>query len=93
MDAAREILNVHPDSVFFIFSDDIEWCKNNRSELGFDLPRKVVYVEGNSGAQSYRDLQLMSFCKGMILSKSAFCYLALLLSPANEYHIKDNSPC
>ena len=92
VDAARQILNVHPDAVFFIFSDDIEWCKNNRSELGFDLPKEVVYVEGNGGAQSYRDLQLMSLCKGMILSKSAFCYLALLLSPTNEYYIKDNSP-
>ncbi len=92
LEATQEILKVHPDSVFFIFSDDIEWCKKNHSELGFDLPREVVYVEGNSGAQSYRDLQLMSLCKGMILSKSAFCYLALLLSPAKEYYMKDNSP-
>lgn len=90
MEKTREILTLHPDAVFFIFSDDIEWCKNNSHELGFDLPVETIYVEGNTSGKNYIDLQLMSMCKGMILSKSAFCYLALLLNQRGEYYCKEN---
>ncbi len=48
--------------------------------MGFDLFAQVVYVEGNGNGLNYRDMQLMSMCKGMILSNSAFCYLAALLN-------------
>ena len=64
----------------FVFSDDIAWCRENRSELGFDAFEHVTYVEGNNHGKNYIDLQLMSQCKGMIMSNSAFCYLAALLN-------------
>ena len=40
----------------------------------------VVFVEGNVQGKNYLDMQLMSKCKGMIMSNSAFCYLAALLN-------------
>lgn len=64
----------------FVFSDDIAWCRENQSALGFNDFEHVTYVEGNILGKNYIDLQLMSRCKGMIMSNSAFCYLAALLN-------------
>lgn len=64
----------------FVFSDDIAWCRENQSELGFNAFKHVTYVEGNTDGKNYIDMQLMSQCKGMIMSNSAFCYLAALLN-------------
>ena len=75
------------DWTLFVFSDDIPWCRENAEEMGFGLFEDVVYVEGNMNGRNYRDLQLMSMCKGMILSGSAFCYLAALLNTHRKYII------
>jgi hypothetical protein len=64
----------------FVFSDDICWCRAHERELGFGKFAKTVYVEGNDKGNNYIDLQLMSNCKGMIMSNSAFCYLASILN-------------
>ncbi len=68
------------DWELFVFSDDIDWCKEHCEELGLSLFPKVHFVEGNMQGKNYIDLQLMSNCKGMIMSNSAFCYLAALLN-------------
>lgn len=64
----------------FVFSDDLEWCRANASELGFSYADNVVYVSGNTKENSYLDMQLMSLCDGIIMSNSAFCYLAALMN-------------
>lgn len=64
----------------FVFSDDIEWCRENQEELGFDMFESATLVTGNENGKNYIDLQLMSQCKAMIMSNSAFCYLAALLN-------------
>lgn len=64
----------------FVFSDDLEWCRANASDLGFSYADKVIYVSGNTNRNSYLDMQLMSLCEGMIMSNSAFCYLAALMN-------------
>ena len=64
----------------FVFSDDIEWCKENRETLGLDIFEDVIFIEGNNHGKNYIDLQLMSHCKAMIMSNSSFCYLAALLN-------------
>lgn len=68
----------------FVFSDDIEWCKKNRETLGLNEFEDVVFIEGNIQGKNYIDLQLMSKCKGMIMSNSAFCYLAALLNTEKQ---------
>lgn len=68
------------DWELFVFSDDIEWCKQNAAGLGFDSLKSVIYVEGNVSGKNYIDMHLMSRCKAMIMSNSAFCYLAALLN-------------
>lgn len=72
--------NVQGNWELFVFSDDLAWCRMHAAEMGFDKFHSVTYVEGNIAEKSYIDLQLMSRCKVMILSNSAFCYLAALLN-------------
>jgi len=68
------------DAKFFIFSDEIGWVTANLHEFGL-FAEEVVFVEGNSGNQSYIDLQLMTMCNVLILSNmSSFGLLAALLN-------------
>jgi hypothetical protein len=53
---------------FFIFSDDPQWVKEQ-----FPVP-DAVYVNGNTGLTSFRDLQLMSRCKHQIIANSTFSW-------------------
>ncbi len=86
---AAELLSRCPDAVFFIFSDDIDWCRQNQDALGFSLPHRTVFVEGNTNGTNHIDLQLMSMCPLMIIGKSAFGSLAMLLNEHLEYAITD----
>lgn len=62
---------VNPD-LYCIFSDDIEWCKENLAALC--KGKKIVYVDWNKGENSYRDMQLMSLCKHNIIANSSFSW-------------------
>lgn len=65
---------------FFIFSDDLPWCEQNREKMGLE-PEEITFVTGNRGKDSYIDMQLMSYCKNAILlTPSSFSYLAVLLN-------------
>ena len=52
---------------FFIFSDDLEWCKNN---LGF--LDSFIYVDRTQ--TEIEDLKLMSFCQHNIIANSSFSW-------------------
>ena len=69
----------------FVFSDDIAWCREHEKELSLHLADDIVYIEGNMHGNNYKDLQLMSRCKAMIMSNSSFCYLAALLNQRAEH--------
>lgn len=62
--------------VFYVFSDNIEWCRKNTSRLGLEETDQVVFVEGNTGENSYRDMQLMAQCKHIICPQSTFSWWA-----------------
>ena len=85
----KTILETGNDWVVYVFSDDIEWCKRNSKAMCLDLFKDIIFVDCNSGINSYRDLELMSNCKGMIVSNSSFAYLAALLNTRKEYVISD----
>lgn len=59
---------------FFIFSDDIEWCKKN---LKF-LPKDAEFEPLNNPV--YEKLRLMYSCKHFIISNSTFSWWAQFLS-------------
>ena len=54
--------------LFIIFSNDIEWCKNEFKE------KNIIFVSWNNGEKSYRDMQLMSLCKHNIIPNSSFSW-------------------
>lgn len=68
---------------YFVFSDDIEWCKQNKADLGLlDIKGDCIFVEENIGnGNNYIDMQLMSYCKNMIISNSSFGCWAYFLNP------------
>lgn len=87
----QEVLKFYPDASFYVFSDDIPWCRQNSGSLGLNLPQHLTYIEGNLHGQNYIDLQLMSMCQIMIINRSAFGYLAMLLNDRLEYFFFDES--
>lgn len=70
------------EPVFFLFSDDPDYIKEAFSWLS---PK--VIVMGNSGEDSYRDLQLMSLCKHNIIANSTFSVWAGLLNANKNANI------
>lgn len=87
--ACQRAIEEHPDARFFIFSDDLDWCRANEKELGFDLARKTIYVSGNTGEKSYIDMQLLSMCKGIIRNaESSFSQVAGWFDRDLEFEIK-----
>lgn len=85
--AITQMLQRTPDAHFYIFSDDLEWCREHRDELGLSLTSNITYVSGNKGSSSFRDLQLMSLCQGIVICNSSFSYLAYVLSDTLQYAI------
>ncbi len=69
----------------FVFSDDIAWCRDNQEIMGFQNFRTVRFIDGNMKGRNYIDMQLMSRCEAMIMSRSAFCYLAALLNTRRKF--------
>lgn len=61
---------------WFVFSDDIEWCKNNLHLSG----ENVHYVTGNKGNDSYMDMQLMTEAKYLIIANSSFSWWGAYLN-------------
>ena len=53
------------DSVFLIFSDDIEWCKEKF------VGDRFIFMENN---EDYIDFYLISLCNHVILSNSSFSW-------------------
>lgn len=60
-------------SLFVIFSDDIEWCKNN--EFFQSLPNKVFITD-----LDYNELYLMSLCKHNVIANSTFSWWGAYLN-------------
>ena len=55
---------------FFIFSDDIEWCRTN-----FDFISLKEFVDGKAlGISTHEELILMSHCKHTIIANSSFSW-------------------
>lgn len=59
---------------WFIFSDDIAWCKEHLDIVD------AVYVDHNVGESSYYDMYLMSMCKHNIIANSTFSWWAAWLN-------------
>ena len=75
--AAAAVAAAHPDATVFVFSDDIEWARENLGTAG--LP--AVYMPRGDAAG---DLALMQLCRGFVLSNSTYSWWAQYLAPAAD---------
>lgn len=75
-DAIQQMIDFNKDSVFFFFSDDMEWVKEN---IRTDYPS--YYIDGNDDAHNYEDLRLMSACNSHIIANSSFSWWGAWLNP------------
>ena len=54
---------------FFIFSDDIDWCKKHLS-----FKSNPNYIDDKYNLEDYHELILMKYCKHNIISNSSFSW-------------------
>ncbi len=59
--------------VFYIFSDDLEWCRENLPDAG-----SLHFV---SGFEDYQDLMLIGSCRHQVVANSSFSWWGAWLNP------------
>lgn len=64
-----------PTPHFYVFSDDIQWCK---AELGLEAGATFV---SNPELKDYEEMILMSLCKNHIIANSSFSWWGAWLNP------------
>jgi hypothetical protein len=67
--AIRYVLEREPDAHFYIFSNDVEYARENYSDTS-----RYTVVTGNDGKDSLLDMQLMSRCRFNICANSTFSF-------------------
>ena len=80
-DAAKKLIEKkYKNPVYYVFSDDIEWCENN-----IKSNYEMHYVgEDYSGDRDSGHLYLMQTCKNHIIANSSFSWWSAFL--ANSYY-------
>ena len=67
LSAVNVILNKVHKPIFYIFSDDIDWCKKKFTSI--NIAKNFI-----SGFKDYEDLELMKNCKHNIIANSSFSW-------------------
>lgn len=67
--ALNKISQYFDNLKFYVFSDDISWCKQNLpGEYNYE------YISNNTGKNSYLDILLMGCCNHNIIANSSFSW-------------------
>lgn len=75
--AINKINTLHDIDEYFIFCNDYAWYKENIAPLLAST--KVTYINWNKKGESFRDMQLMSKCRHLIIANSTFSWWAAML--------------
>ncbi len=82
--AVARMKEIYENPHFFIFSDDKDYIKSAFNWLSTE---ERTVVTGNTGADSWKDMYLMSKCKGNILANSTFSTWGALLGEPVGRHV------
>lgn len=82
--AINYIRSKKKDVVFYVFSNDINWCKENL--ITSFKSSNFRLIDWNMGNDNYVDMQLMSMCKHNIIAHSTFSWWSAWLNN-NPYKI------
>lgn len=77
-DKAIDFINSRGFTHYYVFSNDIKWCRDKFGDKGF------FYVDCNSEMDSWQDMFLMSRCRNHINANSTFSWWAAWLCPYKE---------
>jgi hypothetical protein len=78
-EATKIIRTKIEDPSYFVFSDDIEWCKKH-----IRLPRMHFVDHKHAGSKFEYYLQLMKWCKHFIIPNSTFAWWSAWLNRSSE---------
>jgi hypothetical protein len=71
LNAMARMKTLVKDPEFFVFSDDIEWCKTSFGRLS----DKIHFIPNNHAQRKFEfDIHLISLCKHNIISNSTFTW-------------------
>ncbi|WP_081665845.1 alpha-1,2-fucosyltransferase [Pseudogulbenkiania ferrooxidans] len=83
LDYYRKSINFFAEHVsdphFFVFSDDINWCREN-----LRFPHKSTFVSHNNTATAFQDLRLMAHCKHNVIANSSFSWWGAWLNSNDQ---------
>ncbi len=77
--AIAEVRNKYPNAVFFVFTDDKEWCKKHFRGKNF-----FVVDLDEASKTDIAEMTLMSRCKHHIIANSSFSWWAAWLNDSPE---------
>ncbi len=77
--AINRIKDKFPQAYFYVFSDDINWCKN--SLKGID---NVAFIDDTISLSHHIDFLIMKSCKHFIIANSTFSWWAAWLSDSEN---------
>jgi len=77
------VRETHPDTQFYIFSDDMEYVKKR-----YGSDSSCHFVDINHGADSRYDIYLMSVCNMHICANSTFSFWGSRLDSKSELNIR-----
>lgn len=83
--AISETLRQHANTSWHVFSNDMAWCREHVTPLLQGQP--LEFVDWNTGADSWRDMQLMSLCPVNIIANSSFSWWAAWLNRQPGKHV------
>ena len=76
--ALSELEKRIPNPSYYVFSDDIDWVKEN-------IPlENATYINWNKGEDSWQDMMLMSHCRNHIICNSTFSWWGAWLNPRED---------
>ncbi len=76
--AIETLLRMRNEQEFFVFSDDIQWCRSLWGDNHFH------YIDCNIKNDSWQDMYLMSICQNHINANSTFSWWGAWLSSSKD---------
>lgn len=73
------------DADFYVFSNDLPWCRENLSDL--IAAEHFHAVDWNTGLNSYKDMILMGACRVNIIANSSFSWWGAYLNQRTDRQV------